>query len=515
MSEGHDPPRLTRRQALRGAGGALGLAALGGGTFAAVELSRPSYRVIRSRAVRSDGPARVFFSRADLRPPAVVVAGADREVSPGHLFLGPSWTTLTQAGPMIIDRRGEPLWFKPLASNLAEANFRPWRYRGQPVLAWWEGTLDIPPGYGQGEAVIVDRSYRELARVRAADGRQMDFHELQLTPQGTALFTCFPAKVPVDLSPLGGTRDAHVFESVIQEVDLATGRLLFEWRSLDHIPVTESYLPLQEPYDYIHLNSIDVAPDGNLIVSGRHTWTVYKLDRQTGEVIWRLGGKRSDFQMGEGAQFSWQHDARQISERNFTVFDDGSDGVTNSERESRAVVLEVDLASRTVTLARSYQHPTPLVATSMGNVQALADGHVLVGWGNERFVSEFAADGTLIADAEMPPKQHSYRTYRFPWHGAPHKPPAIAAGRDPTSGAAIVYASWNGATEVTHWKLSTGPAPTRLQTVGIAKRHGFETAIPVPAYRPYAAVTALDHKGRRLADSKPISLHSWSARNQT
>jgi hypothetical protein len=375
--------------------------------------------------------------------------------------------------------------------------------------------VELPVGYGRGEAVIVDRSYRELARLRAPGGRIMDVHELQLTPQGSALFTCYPASVPMDLSAIGGSRHAQVLDSIIQEVDLATGRLLFEWRSLDHIPVSESYRPLEEPYDYIHVNSIEIAPDGNLIISARHTWALYKLDRQTGEVIWRLGGKRSDFRMGEGTQFSWQHDARQISDRMFTVFDDGSDGRTRTEHQSRAVVLELDSAARTVTLAHSYQHPTPLVSAAMGSMQALPNGHLLIGWGTQPYASEFAADGTLVTDARMPKGEQSYRAYRLPWRGAPQEPPAIAATHDAGSGAATVYASWNGATEVTRWELRAGPTASRLQSQGIAERRGFETAIPVAAHHRYAAIVALDRNGRRVAHSKPIPVRGGSSETAT
>jgi hypothetical protein len=499
--------RVTRRQLLQAGGGLAGVAAVGGATLAGLNLSRRSGgRTIHSRPVEAHGVVRVFHSRPDLRPPTVTVDGGG-SVAPGNLFLGPGGTKVSQAGPLILDGDGEPVWFKPLKRGLWESNFRPWNYRGQPVLAWWEGILIVPPGYGHGEAVIVNRSYRELARVRAAGGMRMDVHELQLTPEGTALFTCYPASVPMDLSGLGGHRHGHVLDSVIQEVDIASGRLLFEWRALDHIPVADSYRPIEEPYDYIHVNSIDVAPDGNLIISARHTFALYKIDRRTGAVIWQLGGKRSDFQMGEGSKFSFQHDARRISERVFTVFDDGTDGPTRTERQSRAIVLDVDMDARTVELIRAYQHPKPPISSvAMGSVQMLADGHVLVGWGSQPWTSEFAADGTMVADAKMPKGQQSYRAYRFPWRGAPHEGPAVHADRDPDSGRPTVYASWNGATDVTRWELRAGPTPSRLKFVGIAERRGFETAIPVPAHHRYVAVTALDGSGRPLADSDPVPL---------
>src|SRR5207302_8194189 len=133
---------------------------------------------------------------------------------------------------------------------------------------------------------------------------------------------------------VGGPRRGQLLDSIVQEVDIATGRLLFEWRSLPHVPIEQSYFMLQKkrPFDYFHVNSATPTPDGNLLVSGRHAWALYKIERSTGKVMWTLGGKRSDFRMGQGTQFTWQHDARQVSDQLFTVFDNGSDGYTNTER---------------------------------------------------------------------------------------------------------------------------------------------------------------------------------------
>jgi hypothetical protein len=131
-------------------------------------------------------------------------------------------------------------------------------YRGKPVLTWWQGTQIG----GLGEGVIVDSSYREIARVRAGNGHTLDPHELLLTAEGTALITCSPSNVSADLSSIGGSKNGRVAESVIQEVDVQTGRVLLEWRSLDHVSVSESYMQPGGIYDFMHANSIDVAPDG-------------------------------------------------------------------------------------------------------------------------------------------------------------------------------------------------------------------------------------------------------------
>ena len=468
---------------------------------------------IRAFAVKPVGSVAAFHSRPDLRPPAVTATvGAAGETlghtDPGLLFLGPGPVSLSgsqQYGPMIVDRAGTPVWFRPLSPGLQVTNFASARYQGKPVLVWWEGTIQ-QSGYGRGEAVVLDDNYREIARVRAAGGRSMDLHALTLTDEGTALFTCHPQTVPMDLSSMEMPRNSQVVESIIQEVDIATGRLRFEWRSLQHIPVSATQEPHGEPYDYLHINSIEQLPDGNLLVSARHTWALYKLDRKGGNVIWTLGGKRSQFRMGPGAQFAWQHDARQHAENVLTVFDNGSDGPLTTEHESRGLVLEVDETRRRVTLRKAYTSADRLLAGAMGSVQIGSQDRVLVGFGVASQITEFASDGTVLLDVALPPGMYTYRGLRLPWSGRPHHRPAVAAGQDRESGAPIVYASWNGATKVAGWKVAAGSGHDQLRALGIAKRHGFETVIPLPAEPRYASVIALDLAGRELRRSPTIQL---------
>jgi hypothetical protein len=461
---------------------------------------------------------RAFLSRPDLAPPTVTtsvpfslpaVDRPDRDDAGGFVFLGPGPVSLKgtqQFGPLIVDRSGEPVWFRPVKPGLKVTNFSASQYRGEPVLVWYEGSVQWT-GYGRGEAVILDSSYREVTRVRAAGGRSMDLHGLFLTPEGTALFTCYPDVVEADLSAVGGPRRGQLLESVIQEVDIASGRLLFEWRSLSHVPIEHSYFQLQQhrPFDYLHANSIAPTPDGNLLVSGRHSWALYKINRRTGGVMWTLGGKHSDFHMGQGTQFTWQHDARQVSGDMVTVFDNGSDGYTNTEHQSRGLLLDVDESQRTVTLRRSYTGPKQL-ATSMGSVQVLPAGQVVVGWGTASHTTAFDPSGEMLFDVGLPKGLFSYRGLWLPWKSSPAHSPTIAAGRDQSSGANLVYASWNGATEVAGWQVDAGEAAGVMRNVGVATRRGFETIIPLHRSLRVASITPLDRAGAALSQSRLIRL---------
>jgi Arylsulfotransferase (ASST) len=327
---------LTRRQLLKGAAGATSLLAVPGEALAA---PRPgpgnaAYPALPSKPGGPIGTAVDVQSIPDFRPPVVNVGRG--QVAPGCLFMAPQANATSQSGALILDETGQPVWFNPVINSNWVANFQLTTYRNEPALQWWQGT-SIAPGFGIGQGVIADRSYREVGRVIAANGRSLDMHELQVTPEGTALFMCTPQSVPMDLTELGGPRDGQVLEAIIQEVEISSGKLLMEWHSLDHIGVSESYLPFKEPYDYLHANSIDVTRDGNLLVSARHTWALYKINRRTGAVMWRMGGRRSNFEIDPAARWSWQHDARQVAHGVITVFDDASDGFSNQALQSRGV----------------------------------------------------------------------------------------------------------------------------------------------------------------------------------
>jgi hypothetical protein len=265
-------------------------------------------------------------------------------------------------------------------------------------------------------------------------------------------------------------------------------------------------------YDYMHLNSIDVTPDGNLLVSARHTWALYKLERRTGQVMWRLGGKRSDFAMGPGTQFAWQHDARQLDERTITVFDDGAAFFEGNHRyratrrQSRGLSLHVEHSSRRVKLSRAYRHRPALLAGGYGNMQTLADGDVVVGWGNLPVASQFDASGAILEDVNLASIYASYRAFKLPWSARPAQAPAIATRRARSGQGTVVYASWNGATASSAWAIRAGADPSSLRRVASKRRTGFETAIAIPETSGYVQAAALDGAGRILASSAPVKL---------
>ena len=449
--------------------------------------------------------ARTFRSRPDLVPPTVEVTTQAHEVAPGYVFVAPKKGP-GQYGPMILDDSGRLVWFWPLENEDEMAmDFKVQRYRGQPVLTWWEGKVHE---WGNGSYRILDGSYRRIQTVRAGNGYSGDLHEFLITPQDTALLTIY-GPVSMDLSSLGGPKDGGVRDGIIQEVDVATGEVLFEWHSLDHVGLEESYDGLPDnpewDYDYFHINSIDIDYDGNLLISARKTFAVYKIDRKSGEVMWRLGGKRSDFEMGPGTRTRYQHDARRQPDGTLTIFDNS--GIVDVSEQSRGIVVELDEEEMTATLVREYTHPDKVLAVTQANMQVLENGNVFVGWGSEPVFSEFSSDGELLFSADLPaepsPNVESYRAFRFPWSGQPQKKPDLVAETGP-EGEVSVYASWNGATEVAEWQVLAGPSRGQLRPIVSAPRDGFETAITVRTTEPFISVVAKDRSGRAVGTAKAV-----------
>ena len=441
-----------------------------------------------------------FRSRPDLSPASVEMTRRAQGTSFGYILLALK-EGAGEHGPMIVDDQGQLVWYSKYRSA---RDFRVQRYRGRPVLTWWEG--NVVAGHGVGEYVIFDDSYREIARVQAGNGYRGDLHEFLITPDDTALLTAYNP-VSADLSALGGPRYGAVWEGIAQEVDIETKKVLFEWHSLEHVGIKESYVqPPHDPaypYDYFHINSIDIDQDGNLIFSARNTWSVYKIDRATGEVMWRLGGKNSDFQMGEGTRTAFQHDARRHEGGTITIFDNGAHPQVHEE--SRAILVELDEQKMSATLVRAYSPPQKLISTSQGNAQLLPDGNVFVGWGSQPFISEFSYDGELILNGRFPPDGESYRAFRFPWSGHPTDDPAVALERLSDEKVKL-YASWNGATEVSSWEVLAGRRPGRLEPLGSLPRDGFETAMLVQTSYSHFAVRAKERSGRVLGISEPVKL---------
>jgi hypothetical protein len=404
---------------------------------------------------------------------------------------------------MILDSHGRVVWFDQLPPPLAATNFRPQRYQGREVLTWWQGTVTIS-AYGLGEGVIADTSYRTLRTVKAGNGYQADLHEFLLTRSGEALITAnapvlvhLPGTPPGKLSPL--------LDSIVQEVDIGTGLVVWEWHGLGHIPLADSYATPANTAndDAYHFNTIQQVAGGRLLVSARDTSAVYLVNQATDRIVWTLGGKASSFRLGHRARFWFQHDARLTGSDQVTLFDDEA-GPPTKGPASRGIRLSLDPRRHVARLVRQFRRPgTDPPAESEGSVQNLAAGRAFVGFGSSPFFSEFSSGGRLLFDASLPHDDGSYRAFTFPWRGSPHTRPT-ATVRRLTATSVNVYASWNGATDVARWQLLAGVAGGPLKLVATTPSRGFETRIALASAASTFAVRALSGHGRVLATSEAV-----------
>jgi len=448
-----------------------------------------------------------FHSAPELRAPTVHVSTpATAGSSPGEILATVYASANGPGGPMIFEDDGQLVWFKPLPAKISATNLQLQSYEGRPALSWWQGKL-LPQGFGEGEEIIDDSAYRQIAVVRAGNGLHADLHDFQIYADNTALLTAYDP-VHCDLAAIGAPADGAVTDGVFQEIDLKTGLVRREWHALDHVAIAETHAEANAgdartgfPFDFFHINSLQLLPDGETMVSARNTWAIYTLGAGTGQVLTRIGGKHSTVKMGPGTSTAWQHDARTLPNGEITAFDNGSEPKVHPQ--SRAIVERLNPVTDTIALIRQFTHSPPVSAGTQGNIQTLANGNVMIGWGVEPFLDEYSADGQLLFGASVAAPSQSYRAFREAWSAEPASSPALAV--EPGGGSSpVAYASWNGATQVASWRVLAGRSSRRLAPVASAARSGFETAIPLRGSEPWLQVQALDASGTVLGSSTPI-----------
>jgi EmrB/QacA subfamily drug resistance transporter len=458
-----------------------------------------------------------FVTEPALHPPKLTVEGRTdtAKLAPGYIlttnFYNLNYPPLVgQSGPMILDDRLQPVWFQPVPEKVVAGNLSLQSFAGRPALAWWQGLITNTGATESGEYVVVNQHYRTVARLKGSGGWKLTLHDFAI--QGDDAWVTANKDIPRNLSKYGGAYNGALIDSAVQEYDLKTGRLLYNWDALAHIPLgdSEATLPTNGfPWDAYHINSLQLVGDDEFLVSMRDTWAAYLVDVKTGRIQWTLGGRKSSFTFGPRAAFQWQHDVRLQPGGIVTMFDDhccqltGGGTYVHASAPSRGLVLKLDESTRTATLIAQYGTGYGLESDYMGDVQPLPGGNVMVGWGSSPYITELTSSGEPLLEGKLPEHNLTYRATIEPWVGEPLTAPAGAA-RD-ADGRTTVYASWNGATQVASWRVLAGPSPARLSAVTSAPRSGFETAIPVSAGHESFEVQALDAAGRAIGASQPFS----------
>jgi EmrB/QacA subfamily drug resistance transporter len=477
--------------------------------FLAVDFALPRSHAAAIGAYTTKG-AMSFVSAPGMHPPKLQLqlpAPAGHAL-PGYVMVANFYDLnrpkmVGQSGPLILDGNLDPVWFRPLRTDRVAANLHEQTYDGRPVLTWWEGDVTRTGLINSGEDVVVDNRYRPVARLKGRDGWVITLHSMVI--QGHMAWVTSNKNVPKNLSRFGGVSSGVYVDSAVQKYDLRTGRLLYTWRASDHIPISDSRTqppPNGFPWDAYHVNSIEPAPGGRVIVSMRNTWAGYLIDPRSDRIVWQLGGRHSSFDLPSDAKFEWQHDITLRSNSVVSLFDNhcceitGADQYLPAKAPSRGLVLRLDPARHSATRVAEYSHGTTFKSQYMGDVQKLPNGDVFVGWGQVPYLSAFTKEGKPLFDGAFPEPDISYRAYVQRWVGRPLDLPRGAARVQ--GGRTTVYASWNGATEVASWRVLAPGA------VAVHKKTGFETAIRVDRTLGLARIQALDASGHVIGTSAPF-----------
>ncbi|KAJ6501856.1 ASST-domain-containing protein [Mycena sanguinolenta] len=447
-----------------------------------------------------------------------------------NLFLiCPNGVDVAEPGAAIYKSSGELVWADSSFGNCYDFNLQ--EYNGEQFLTLWVGAGSAAVGQqmGFGTVMMMNSNYQVVMNVSAVNPEGTDLHEFNIVkPENkTALVTAFHT-IPMDLSSIGGPVDGWYSNGVIQEIDIATGDVLFNWTTYDHISLSESYnnisltgqgFEANNSFDAVHINSIDKDREGNYIISARHSQAIYKIAAD-GTIVWRLGGKMSNFTaIGNDTEFHFQHHARwRLDESELSLFDDGAAVFISTvdvidEPVATGKYLKVDQENMTVELTkRFFPSPNSMYALAEGSVEPYGDT-VLVGYGWLPWVEAYSFDTQeLLFSAVVGPNNASlwdggignyraYQTSTLEFRGHPTQPPKVSVtGED-------VYVSWNGATHVASYILLTGNSATNVsKKVTRVPKSGFETKICAKGSQNFIAVAALAANGTTLGKSAVYKL---------
>ena len=458
-----------------------------------------------------------FVTEPTLHPPKIEIEGKTDpgRLAPGYILTANFYNInyppmVGQSGPMILDNKLQPVWFSPVPEKVVAGNLSLQQYEGKPALAWWQGLITNTGETESGEDIVVNQHYQPVARLKGRNGWKLTLHEILI--EGQHAWVTANKDIPSNLSSYGGTYNGTLVDSAVQEYDLKTGKLLYNWDALKHIPLgdSEATLPINGfPWDAYHINSLQLVNGETFLVSMRDTWAAYLVNIKTDRIEWTLGGRHSSFKFGPQAAFRWQHDVRLQPGGIVTLFDDhccqltGGGTYVEAAAPSRGLVLQLNGATHTATKVADYGSGYGIEADYMGDLQPLANGNVFIGWGSRPYITELTHSGQPLLEGKLPGSNLSYRATLAQWVGLPLYPPVGAARQ--AGGASMVYASWNGATQVSSWRVLAGPSPNRLSKVASAVRSGFESAIAVPGSYPSFEVQALDANDRVIGTSLPFS----------
>ncbi|TKX22749.1 hypothetical protein C1H76_5066 [Elsinoe australis] len=475
-------------------------------------------------------------------------------VSPStHIMFTPASPKMPRANPILLNTDDLSVaWYGPrigdetLGGTIQECN-------NTKYITFWTG--NGAEGWKEGQYYLLDENYNVKYNVSGqGDFQYADAHELYLTPLCTGIFTAYKERA-LNVT-MGNYTSEYVLDSYFQEIDIATGELLFQWNASQHIDIFDSYWnasirdeghTADNGFDWFHINSVQKDRKGNYLVSTRHMHAIYYISGHTGNVIWQVGGKKNmfkDLSDGYATDFSWQHHARWVDDdmTKVSFFDNRNTGWHHDERQpiSRGAIISLDFDKKEVKLEREYRSTTGARAFREGSMQVLRDSpsprNVIVGFGMEPAFTEYAENGTVLWDVAFSPlgknrwSPDNYRFLKVNWTGAPLTMPKIAPGPRPmylfdnttnsfniplkdNSGYPLTndtaYFSWNGATDLKSWVVLASNDTADLDMRHFwaeVPRQGFETSCFVGAGTRHVTVLAINKTDHVIGQSGVLDM---------
>ncbi|KIV81672.1 hypothetical protein PV11_03841 [Exophiala sideris] len=466
------------------------------------------------------------YKSFDALPPVLAINNTGEPLFDGLVFFDSAYGTSVPAAkeqaPLIMTDTGDLVWNGPVATSQA-ANLRVQTFNGSQVLTYWSGqgtagTAQIV-GHGFGEVVVLDSNYTQLYTVcpklsfnlppNVTANCVADIHESLITSRNTMLVTAYNT-TPADLTSVGGPKNGWVLDSLAVEVNITTGEVLFSWSPLAHLQINQSNYLLSgaglnqsNPYDFFHINSIELVGE-NYLINSRHLWSTFLVNPK-GDILWGINGKTGgDFgTLPEGGTFSWQHFARvqQLNSTNALV----SWFANNNDETGQVNAKPSTCLSLLLTLPPNASSPPVLY---------LPNGNKFLGYGSNAVIAEYGpftnstngTEGQVRWSATFGSGDlvSSYRAYKQVWHATPATKPSLvvlqASSNDTLTHCAGSstwrgYVSWNGATDVTKYIVYTGSTNTTLTATGQASKTGFETEFVVPQGAAFVQVGAVENNG--------------------
>jgi hypothetical protein len=412
--------------------------------------------------------------------PALTVTINDNP-APGYVVVGPKLDTHSPPYyAVMLENTGLPVFFRELPRPAAD-------FKKHSSV----GLYSYLQGGAVGEFVVVNENFEFVDAFHEENGYSiLDGHDFQIASNGNVLIAIQDWQ-HIDMSAIvpGGHPNATVVGFVMQEQD-AAHQVAFEWRSWDHFEITDAVgIDLTAPFiDYVHFNAFEYDTDGNILISCREMCEITKVDRQTGDIIWRMGGSQNEFTLvGDTQWFERQHSIRRTPTGTITVFDNGA---LNPPWESRAVEYEVDEVERIATMVWEFRHDPPLFSGFGSNVQRLPNGNTMINWTPRGLVTEVRSDGTKAFEMVFDEHQ-TYRAFRFEWDGVAARP---ELWYEATSTEVTLHFAKFGDPDVAQFYIYRGASPEPTTRVGSTTDNWYVLPVEYPETL-YARVTAVDSTG--------------------